>query len=85
MFPVQAEEDNDPGAKAPHGDSSDEGDEQLAENLRKASSVVNLVSREGACAVSEPRSDRAGYDEEEARTSTVTSSKATIGVKDHRP
>ena len=41
-------DEDDPGAKAPHGDSSDEEDEQLAENLRKATSAVTLTPpREG--------------------------------------
>ena len=41
-------EERDPGGKAPHADSSDEEDEQLAENLKKVSSAVRLVSHEEA-------------------------------------
>ena len=45
---VQKKDAEDPGEKAPHGDSSDEEDEQLAENLRRSTSVVALTPREGA-------------------------------------
>ena len=72
---VQRETDeNDEGAKAPHGDSSDEEDNQLAEKLRDATGSVTLVPCEAALAISEPRS--AAYDEEEQK-SVVASSKAT--------
>ena len=75
---VQKEaEENDEGAKAPHGDSLEEEDEQLAEKLRKAIGTVTLVPREEARTISELRSDQAAYDEEEQK-SVVTSSKATL-------
>ena len=67
------------GEKAPHGESSDEGDDaQLAENLQKASSV-RLTPRKGLEVISgEPRSDviEALCDEEESQT-VFTSSKIT--------
>ena len=66
----------DTGEKAPHGESS-EDDEQLAEGLRMASSVVSLTPREGLEQGSDLRSDEVVYDEEEQR-SGVTSSKVTV-------
>ena len=92
---VQMKDVDDPGEKAPHGDFSDEEDEQLAENLTKATSVVTSTPREGAGAVSGPRSDEVDYDEDELQ-SMITSSKVTIAelegdaradsqASDHRP
>ena len=73
----EPEDSKDPGETAPHGDSSDEEDEQLAENLRRATSVVTLTPREGASAVSGPRSAEVDSDEEESQ-SMITSSKVTV-------
>ena len=44
---VQKQEEGGPESKAPHGDSSDEEDELLAENLRKATSAVTHTPRRG--------------------------------------
>ena len=49
----------------------------MAENLRRATSVVTLTPREGAGAVSGPRSDEVDYDEDELQ-SVITSSKVTV-------
>ena len=53
-------DEKDEAAKAAHGDSSDEEDDQLAEKLRKATGTVTLVPREAARTISEPRSDQSG-------------------------
>ena len=74
---VQRKDEEDPDGKAPHGNSSEEEAELLAENLRKATSAVTLTSREGAGATSGPRSDEADHDEED-RQSVVTSSKVMV-------
>ena len=69
----------DAGEKAPHGESSEGDDEQLAENLRKASSVVTLTPRQRAEQASGPRSDEVAYDEDE-EPSVITSSKVIYTV-----
>ena len=64
-------EEDDPGAKAPHGNSSDdEDDEQLGARLRSASQVA-MGSRDAVRQPSEPRSDKAAFNEEERRSSVV--------------
>ena len=78
---VQAQ---DAGEKAPHGGSSESDDEQLAENLRKASSVVTLAPRQRAEEVSGPRSDEVAYDEDEV-PSVITSSKVTVAELEEDP
>ena len=40
--------EGDPGGKAPHGDSSDDEDELLAEKLKQASGQVKLACREAS-------------------------------------
>ena len=65
------------GEKAPHGESSDGDDAQLAADLQKASSIVTLTPRKGREQRSDPRSDEVVYDEEENQT-VFTSSKVTV-------
>ena len=67
----------DAGEKAPHGESSEGDDEQLAEDLRKASSAVTLTPRQWAEKVSGPHSDEVAYDEDEEQ-SVIPSSKVTV-------
>ena len=63
------EQEDDPGAKAPHGNSSDEEDDEvLGAQLRSASQVA-VSSREARRQPSEARSDKAAYDEDERRSS----------------
>ena len=67
-------EEDDTGAKAPHGNSSDdEDDEELGARLRSASQVVSLVSRDAVCQPNQPGSDKAAFDEEERRSSVHSS------------
>ena len=70
------------GEKAPHGDSS-EGDDELAADLQKGSSVT-LTSRKGLEQRSGPRSDEVVYDEEESQT-VFTSSKVTASGVEEDP
>ena len=63
------EQVDDPGAKAPHGDSSDEEDDEvLGVRLRSASQVAT-GSREPLRQPGEVRSDKATCDEDERRSS----------------
>ena len=77
----EVKQEDDPGAKAPHRDSSDEeDDEQLGARLRSASQVA-LGSRDAGRQPSEVRSDKAAYDEEERRSSLHS----TRAVLEERP